>query len=175
MSVEFSNAYQEILLDNLVAVIKQNFVFQTQLKLVEPSIKEKDELKKKVSELTELNEKTKSDLSQLQAYKSKSEINTSLHEEKARIQTALNEEMKKVANLKRENDQRNSLITQLKKETSELKEYIKTLEESVPVTKLKKLKTKTDTVENESTPLDETEKQPSIENKVKKVLDGSSF
>ncbi len=35
MSVEFSNAYQEILLDNLVAIIKQNFVFQTQLKLAE--------------------------------------------------------------------------------------------------------------------------------------------
>ena len=35
MSVEFSNTYQEILLDNLVSIIKQNFVFQTQLKLAE--------------------------------------------------------------------------------------------------------------------------------------------
>ena len=35
MSVEFSNAYQEILLDNFNSVIKQNMMFQTQLKMAE--------------------------------------------------------------------------------------------------------------------------------------------
>jgi uncharacterized coiled-coil protein SlyX len=39
MSVEFSNAYQEILLDNFNSVIKQNIMFQTQLKLAEETQK----------------------------------------------------------------------------------------------------------------------------------------
>ena len=52
MSVEFSNAYQEILLDNLVAIIKQNFVFQTQLKLAEDSGKAKDEIQARSEEHT---------------------------------------------------------------------------------------------------------------------------
>ena len=43
MSVEFSNTYQEILLDNLVSIIKQNFIFQTQLKLAENGNKDKSE------------------------------------------------------------------------------------------------------------------------------------
>ena len=42
MSVEFSNAYQEILLDNLMSIIKQNFVFQTQLKMTEDVGKQKN-------------------------------------------------------------------------------------------------------------------------------------
>jgi len=51
MSVEFSNAYQEILLDNLVAIIKQNFIFQTQLKLAEDSGKATAEIQAKYNEL----------------------------------------------------------------------------------------------------------------------------
>ena len=39
MSVEFSNAYQEILLDNFNSVIKQNLMFQTQLKMAEEAQK----------------------------------------------------------------------------------------------------------------------------------------
>jgi hypothetical protein len=50
MSVEFSNAYQEILLDNIVSIIKQNFIFQTQLKLTENSGKAKDELQARYDE-----------------------------------------------------------------------------------------------------------------------------
>ncbi len=44
MSVEFSNAYQEILLENLMTIIKQNFMFQTQLKLTEDTGKQRAEL-----------------------------------------------------------------------------------------------------------------------------------
>ena len=51
MSVEFSNAYQEILLENLMSIIKQNFMFQTQLKMFEESGKEKEELQAKYNEL----------------------------------------------------------------------------------------------------------------------------
>ena len=176
MSVEFSNVYQEILLENLQAIIKQNFVFQTQLKLVESSVKERDELKKKVSDLSEIYEKSKTELSQLQTYKTKADNMSSLHEEKSRIQNALNEEMKKNTTLKREIDQRDSLISKNKKEIDELKDYIKTLEEIVPVTKLKKLKSNPAVVQ-EIKNVTEVIKQetPKIENKIQKVLDGSTF
>ena len=35
MSVEFSNAYQEVLLENLDVILKQNFMMQARLKLFE--------------------------------------------------------------------------------------------------------------------------------------------
>jgi predicted RNase H-like nuclease (RuvC/YqgF family) len=176
MSVEFSNVYQEILLENLQSIIKQNFVFQTQLKLVEGSVKEKEELKKKVSELTEICEKSKTDLSQLQSYKIKADNLSSLHEEKNRIQNALNEEMKKNTSLKREIDQKDSQIFKNKKEIDELKDYIKTLEEIVPVTKLKKLKSNSVVVQEIKTVTEIVKQEtPKIENKIQKVLDGSTF
>mgnify|MGYP003345724111 FL=1 len=56
MSVEFSNAYQEILFDNLVSIIKQNFMFQTQLKLAEDTGKVKEELQAKYNELANIHE-----------------------------------------------------------------------------------------------------------------------
>ena len=51
MSVEFSNAYQEILLENLMTIIKQNFMFQTQLKLAEDTGKQRAELEAKYNEI----------------------------------------------------------------------------------------------------------------------------
>ena len=62
MSVEFTNAYQEVLLDNLVSIIKQNFVFQTQLKLAENSGKAKEELQVKYDELANIHEVLKGQL-----------------------------------------------------------------------------------------------------------------
>ncbi len=121
MSVEFSNAYQEILLDNLVSIIKQNFVFQTQIKLTENIVHEKQELQKSYDKL--LNEKTTQ--------------SSSSSEEKNRIQQALNEVMKK-----------NSLLTKenlfLRNEVESLKQHIAKLEENVPASKLKKINTEKD-------------------------------
>jgi chromosome segregation ATPase len=121
MSVEFSNAYQEILLDNLVSIIKQNFVFQTQIKLTENVVYEKQELQKNYDKL--LNEKNSQ--------------TSSSSEEKNRIQMALNEVMKKNSVLTGENEK-------LKTEIETLKQHIIKLEENIPVTKLKKINTEKD-------------------------------
>jgi polyhydroxyalkanoate synthesis regulator phasin len=121
MSVEFSNAYQEILLDNLVSIIKQNFVFQTQIKLTENIVHEKQELQKSYDRL--LNEKNTQ--------------TSSSSEEKNRIQQALNEVMKKNSLLTNEN-------AKLKTEIEILKQHIAKLEENVPVSKLKKINTEKD-------------------------------
>ena len=102
MSVEFSNTYQEILLDNLVSIIKQNFIFQTQLKLAEGGNKDKAELQEKYDTLFSQYESLKSQTPELEALRLRADTNAGAHEEKSRIQSALNDEMRKNVELKRE-------------------------------------------------------------------------
>ena len=132
MSAEFSNTYQEILLDNLMSIIKQNFVFQTQLKMVEDVGKQKAELEGKYNELIASVDSMRLKIDEAERFKSISNMNDSAHQEKQRIQAALNDEMKKNVGLKKDLENKNT-------EISKLKEYITKLEEIAPVSKLKKL------------------------------------
>ena len=95
MSVEFSNTYQEILFDNLISIIKQNFIFQTQLKIAEESGKVTAEIQTKYNELLQAHEILK-DL------KMKVDNNASAHEDKSRLQGALNDAMKQNTGLEKE-------------------------------------------------------------------------
>ena len=132
MSAEFSNAYQEILLDNLMSIIKQNFIFQTQLKLVEDVGKQKNELEAKYNELIASVDSMQKQIDEAERFKSISNMNDSAHQEKQRIQAALNDEMKKSVGLVKEIENKNT-------EINKLKEYITKLEEIAPVSKLKKI------------------------------------
>ena len=107
MNMEFSNAYQEILLDNLVSIIKQNFIFQTQLKLAEESGKLKAEIETKYNDLLKAHESLKD-------IKAKVDINASAHEEKSRLQGALNDIMKKNAQIKKDLEEKEMEILILK-------------------------------------------------------------
>jgi len=159
MSVEFSNTYQDILLDNLVSIIKQNFIFQTQLKLAESTGKDKTELQNSNDILNGENVSLRQQLSELERLKSRVESNDSAHEEKSRIQTALNDELKRSAELKRTLEERDG-------EISSLKEQILKLESLVPPPKTKKVNPVIVPDTDETTPL--------ILPKTK-VSDGSSF
>jgi len=132
MSVEFSNAYQEILLENLITIIKQNFMFQTQLKLTEDTGKQRAELEAKYNEIVGQWNSVQGRLEEIESYKQRAENNTSAHQEKTRIQTALNDEMKKTGRLKVELEEKEG-------EISKLKDYISKLEEIAPMAKLKKI------------------------------------
>lgn len=125
MSVEFSNAYQEILLDNLMSIIKQNFIFQTQLKIAENVKNNYDELSKQLDSLKEENNSLRAHVDQVNGYKLRAEANNLAHEEKIRIQSALNDEMKKSASLK-------TNLEQKEMEILELKDKIKLLENPEP-------------------------------------------
>lgn len=154
MSVEFSNAYQEILLDNLVAIIKQNFIFQTQLKLAEESGKAKNEIQAKYDELIRAHEA-------LKEFKAKADVNASAHEEKSRLQSALNDSMKKITALQKDLEAKDT-------EIAGLKEYIEKLENIATPSKLKKL--------NPEKFADEKPvEQPTSDLFAIKVNDGSSF
>ena len=154
MSVEFSNAYQEILLDNLVAIIKQNFVFQTQIKLAEDSGKATAEIQAKYNELIQAYEAVK-DL------KTKVDVNASAHEDKSRLQSALNDSMKQNTALQKQLEEKNT-------EIASLNEYIEKLESIATPSKLKKLNPEKFTEEN-------IVEQPVSNLFAIKVNDGSSF
>jgi len=165
MSVEFSNTYQEILLDNLVSIIKQNFIFQTQLKLAEGGNKDKAELQEKYDTLFSQYESLKSQTPELEALRLRVDTNAGAHEEKSRIQSALNDEMKKSVELKgqleaksselagknAELEVKSSELAGQHQEIVELKNQILKLESSISISKPKKSNSVFDPIE--STPL----------------------
>jgi len=161
MSVEFSNAYQEILLDNLVSIIKQNFIFQTQLKLAEDSGKAKTEIQAKYDELAKMYEMAKGQLNEAASLKATLDGTSSLHEEKSRLQSALNDSMKRETSLKKTIEVKDT-------EIASLKEYIEKLENIATPSKLKKLNPEK-FVEEKSL------EQPTSDLFAIKVNDGSSF
>ena len=154
MSVEFSNAYQEILLDNLMAIIKQNFMFQTQLKLAEDTGKSKEEIQAKYNELLQAHEA-------LKGFKAKADSNAEAHEEKSRLQGALNDMMKKKAGLEKQLEEKEA-------EIATLKEYVSKLEGIAPASKLKKINPE---VVTETKPVE----QPPAQDLFSRANDGSSF
>jgi chromosome segregation ATPase len=151
MSVEFSNTYQEILLDNLVSIIKQNFIFQTQLKLAEGGNKDKAELQEKYDTLFSQYESLKSQTPELEALKLRVDTNAGAHEEKSRIQSALNDEMRKSVELKGQLEVKSSELAGKTQEIVDLKNQILKLESSISTPKLKKSNSVFDPIE--STPL----------------------
>lgn len=163
MSVEFSNAYQEILFDNLMSIIKQNFIFQTQLKLAEDVGKEKTELQNQYNELLAKYNSIESEIKNMESYKAKANVNDSAHQEKQRIQSALNDQMKKNAGFVKELEDKNQ-------EIEKLKEYVLKLEEIAPNSKLKKINPEKVTVK-EPEPVVE----PAPTDIFKVLTDGSAF
>jgi len=165
MSVEFSNTYQEILLDNLVSIIKQNFIFQTQLKLAENGNKDKTELQEKYDTLLSQYESLKSQTPELEALRLRVDTNAGAHEEKSRIQSALNDEMRKNVELKgqlevksselagknAELEVKSSELASQHQEVVDLKNQILKLESSISTSKPKKSNSVFDPIE--STPL----------------------
>ena len=151
MSVEFSNTYQEILLDNLVSIIKQNFIFQTQLKLAEGGNKDKAELQEKYDTLFSQYESLKSQTPELEALRLRVDTNAGAHEEKSRIQSALNDEMKKSVDLKGQLEVKSSELAGKTQEIVDLRNQILKLESLIPVSKPKKSNSVFDPIE--STPL----------------------
>ena len=162
MSVEFSNTYQEILLDNLVSIIKQNFIFQTQLKLAENGNKDKSELQEKYDTLFSQYESLKSQTPELEALRLRVNTNAGAHEEKSRIQSALNDEMRKSVELKgqleiksselvaknAELEVKSSELAGKTQEVVDLRNQILKLESLIPVSKLKKSNSVFDPIES---------------------------
>lgn len=130
MDVNYVTAYQEVLLENLDAILKQNFQFQTRLKLYERDSNKQAELQAKFNELSANYQEAVNKLEEFknssQVYKVQAESSDAIVQEKNRIQSALNDAMREITVL-------NQSIQTKDKEISDLKDIIaKPKEEEKP-------------------------------------------
>ncbi len=173
MDAKFLNTYNEVILDNFNAVLKQNFLFQTQIKVLEEQVKEKSELETKLASLSSEN----NDIVELRGEIDglKDELNNknlaiqnlnNTDSERHRLQTAVNNQMKEIEGLKSQvgslqngkdsevqsvKNQKDSVIKLLKDKEKEQLDYIAQLEEMLPNSKKKKLGIELPTTEKELT------------------------
>ena len=182
MSVEFSNTYQEILLDNFNSVIKQNLMFQTQLKMAEEAQKN-NKSDEKINLLNGEYNVLKSDydnaLKKISDLEVRASVGQSLHDEKTRVQAALNDELKKAASLNTKILEQTKIIDE---QTLKINEQSKTIEDIT-----KQLEKSNTEIEDLKSTLEKKESMPTeietILPKVKKtnskvvnnIPDGSSF
>lgn len=162
MDVKLQNAYVEVLLDNFMAVVKQNIMFQAQLEVMKSNVSEAEDVKRKIQELSErnvdlqktnneLNEKLESLTGENTTLKStvgqkEQQVSntTNIIREKDRLQSAVNDYMRQVKNLQEEiksvkSESQQVLVSNMKR-IDELTKYVDKLEMAIPGNKLKKLR-----------------------------------
>lgn len=144
MDVNLQNVYSEVLLDNFLAVIKQNIMFQAQLELMSKNSSDAEKLKSEIYELKRAN----NDLQQTVNTLSGTQVDVSsfgdLKQQKDRLQSAVNDYMRQIKNLnedllKVKAESQETLITNSNR-IEELNKYIEKMEKVIPANKLKKIK-----------------------------------
>lgn len=176
MSVEFSNAYQEILLENAVSIIKQNFLLQTNLKLSENLANEKNEVIERYNSLKNDFEQLKESNRNFEQYKAKAEQNTNAHEEKNRLQIAVNEEMRKTSLMMTQLFSKDETIKTKDDEIKKLNEYIALLEDNIAINKLKKLNpSKVVSEEKIAKKIESPSVEEPVVKDIEQKVDGSTF
>ena len=139
MDGKFLDVYNEVILDNFNAVLKQNFMFQTQLKFAEEKAKEVGELEKKLATLTSensdaniLREEIKTLNERINQKEAIIQSSSNTDNERHRLQTAVNNQMKEIEGLKK-------TIGDLQQQQKDQQTYVTQLEEMLPNSKKKKL------------------------------------
>ena len=157
MDVNYVTAYQEVLLENLDAILKQNFQFQTRLKLYEMDSNKQAELQAKFNELSANYQEAVNKLDEFknssQVYKVQAESSDAIVQEKNRIQSALNDAMREITVLNQSIQTKDREISNLKdiiakpKEEKPKKVAVKKVEDKPEETKIENLaKLKIDSV-----------------------------
>lgn len=150
MDTKFLSYFNEVAQENFVAVVKQNLVFQAQIKLLDEEVKKIPGLLETIEGLEETKKEVQglieevSDLkNQVQHKDTIIKNNSNSDADKHRIQTALNNQAQEIQTLtnrlaeaEKANDKK---VAKLKEEVAEQKEYIAQLEEMLPNSKKKKL------------------------------------
>jgi len=130
--VKFLQKYNDVILENFSAVLKQNLLFQTQISFLEEDTKkigDYDELRKDVTRLIEENTNYKNQIDNVTVNVERSK---DLDNEKNRLQTALNNQYKETSVLLDKVKDLETLIAKKEK-------YVKQLENMLPNSKKKKL------------------------------------
>ena len=124
MSVEFSNAYQEVLLENLDSILKQNFMFQARLKLLEKEADIKTELQAKLDDITVKYQEALAQVGMSEQYRVQASSNDAIVQEKSRIQSALNDTMRELGTTKGALEGSQAVIEELKSRIAELEKLV---------------------------------------------------
>ena len=139
MDGKFLDVYNEVILDNFNAVLKQNFMFQTQIKFAEEKAKEVGELEKKLATLTSensdaniLREEIKTLNERISQKEAIIQSSANTDNERHRLQTAVNNQMKEIEGLKK-------TIDDLQQKQKDQQNHVNQLEEMLPNSKKKKL------------------------------------
>jgi len=139
MDGKFLDVYNEVILENFNAVLKQNFMFQTQIKFAEEKAKEVGELEKKLATLTSensdaniLREEIKTLNERISQKEAIIQSSSNTDNERHRLQTAVNNQMKEIEGLKK-------TIGDLQQQQKDQQTYVTQLEEMLPNSKKKKL------------------------------------
>ena len=135
----FINVYNDVVLENFTAVLKQNFMFQTQIKFFEEKVKEIPVLQEKgnlyesvVRENANLQSKIVSLTSEVENKDNIIKNTSNSDADKHRLQTALNEQAKELERL-------SNKIGDIENDIADKNYYIKQLEDMLPNSKRKKL------------------------------------
>jgi predicted RNase H-like nuclease (RuvC/YqgF family) len=135
----FINVYNEVVLENFTAVLKQNFMFQTQIKFLEEKVKEIPALQEKgnlyesvVRENANLQNKIVSLTSEVENKDNIIKNTSNSDADKHRLQTALNEQARELERL-------SNKVSDIEKDIADKNHYIKQLEDMLPNSKRKKL------------------------------------
>lgn len=144
MDVNLQNVYAEVLLDNFVAVIKQNIMFQAQLELLTKNASDSEKLKSEIYELKRANNDLQQKVNGLSGLQIDTSSFVDVKQEKDRLQSAVNDYMRQIKKLnedllKVKAESQEVLVTNTNR-MEELNKYIDRLEKVVPANKLKKLK-----------------------------------
>lgn len=139
MDVKFLNKYNEVALDNFVAVVKQNILFQAQLAALTEQVQRIPDLEKQVELMAEMKEQMdylKEDnrtlATELNNKISFIEESSKTDADRFRLQTAVNNQLK-------ENESLKQITVSLQNKLNEQTEYIAKLEDMLPKTAKKKL------------------------------------
>lgn len=133
---KFMNAYNDVVFDNFNSVLKQNLMFQTQIRFHEEQVKELGELREKLansssseSDLNKLNDEINDLKNQLRQKENLLRSSANSDGERQRLQKAVNDQMKenaslkdKVESLEKSNDLLQSKLKDLEKESGSSKE-----------------------------------------------------
>lgn len=168
--IKFLEKYNESALDNFVAVVKQNILFQAQISYLSEQNAQMNELKTQIADFEPVKEalvKLKNEnIGLTQELNTKINIIESANKsdaEKYRLQTSLNEQSREIERL---NNGLSALQEQLKEQT----EYIAKLEDMLPKTAKKKLGITQETI------VEETPSEVTFDNEETKTLSkGGSF
>lgn len=115
--LNFLNTYVAVVDENVSAIIKQNFLFQTQLKIAETRLAQMDDAIRRADELTSQNKELQRRITELITLTSSYKT---LDEDKSRLQVSLNETSQTKNQLQEELNSSKQELARLRKQVEEI-------------------------------------------------------